>query len=142
MGTSAKSLVWKLAVLLGFAAMVILNWMATIGTINGITTAGVSKEYNSLFAPADYAFSIWGLIYLLLLVYVLFQLFTTRLDTKGSETQIAFWFVISCIVNIGWIFMWHHRQISFVRRRDVCAAARPAAHPGAGFPNDADVLTA
>ena len=111
MESLAKSLMRKLFVVLGFAAMVVANWMATTGKINNVQTAVISDEYYSLFTPAGYTFSIWGLIYLLLLIYVLFQLFSTRLGKDGKQSQIAVWFVFSCILNIGWLFAWHYRQL-------------------------------
>jgi hypothetical protein len=106
-----KSLVRKLAVSLGFPAMAAANWLAMAGKINSVTTAAVSDEYKTLFTPANYTFSIWGLIYLLLLVYVLFQLFSRNLGKDGKPSKIAFWFVASCILNIGWLFAWHYRQL-------------------------------
>ncbi|MBN1778138.1 MAG: tryptophan-rich sensory protein [Clostridiales bacterium] len=111
MGSMAKSLVRKLAVLLGFAGMVAVNWLGTTGQINNVTTTDISDAYTSLFTPAGYAFSIWGLIYLLLLIYVLFQLFSASLGKDGKLSGIALWFAASCILNIGWIFAWHYRQI-------------------------------
>jgi hypothetical protein len=111
MESMTKSLVSKLAVLLGFAAMMIVNWLSVIGDINGVTTAAVSDAHKTLFTPEGYTFSIWGIIYLLLLVYVLFQLFSKELGRAGKHAKIAYWFVVSCIANIGWIFAWHYGQI-------------------------------
>lgn len=111
MESLANSLWRKLAVLLGFAAMVVVNWLAVIGKINGLSTAAVSDLYPTLFTPKPYTFSIWGLIYLLLLIYVLFQLFSRELGKAGRQSKIAFWFVLSCIANVGWIFTWHYEQI-------------------------------
>lgn len=111
MESMTKSLVRKLAVLLGFAAMVVVNWLAVVGKINNVTTAKISGEYTSMLTPEGYTFSIWGIIYLLLFIYVLFQLFSKDLGKDGKLSQIASWFVLSCIVNIGWLFAWHYRQI-------------------------------
>jgi hypothetical protein len=111
MDSLAKTLCRKLAVLLGFAAMVTVNYLAAMGKINGTTPASISNKYPSLFTPEPYTFSIWGLIYLLLAVYVLFQLFSKEFNRDGRKTKTAFWFSLSCIVNIGWIFTWHYDQI-------------------------------
>ena len=90
METLDKSLWRKLAVLFAFAAMVTVNYMATNGLINNSTTAAVSDSYSSLFTPASYTFFIWGLIYLLLFVYVLFQLFSKDQSRDGRLSRIAF----------------------------------------------------
>lgn len=111
MESQAKSLTRKLAVALGFAGMVVVNGLAMAGKINGINTADVSALYPTLFTPANYAFSIWGTIYLLLLVYVVFQLFVQKPSAENNLAKVAFWFVLSCIVNAGWIFAWHFGQI-------------------------------
>jgi uncharacterized membrane protein YhaH (DUF805 family) len=112
MQTITNNLVKKLAVLLGFAGMVVVNALAMLGKINGIKTADVSDLYPTLFTPKAYTFSIWGTIYLLLLVYVVFQLVSKDLGEGSKPSRIAFWFVLSCIANAGWIFAWHYRQIA------------------------------
>ncbi len=111
MESLTQSLSSKLAVLLGFAAMVVVNWLSVVGKINGVSTAAVSDAYPTMITPKGYTFSIWGIIYLLLLVYVLFQLFSKDLGKDGRMSKISFWFVLSCVANIGWIFAWHYRQI-------------------------------
>ena len=40
------------------------------GEINGKTIGEMSDKYSNLFTPAGYAFSIWGIIYLLLFGFV------------------------------------------------------------------------
>ncbi len=107
----SKTLFRKLCVLLGFVGMVIVNWMAVVGKINGITTAAVSDNHLTMFTPKGYTFSIWGVIYLFLFIYVLFQLFAKDGNNDGPQVKIAFWFVLSCIVNAGWLFAWHYDSI-------------------------------
>ena len=58
---------------ISFVAMVLINALANIMPINGVGTGEVSDSYPDLFAPAGITFSIWGLIYLLLLGYILYQ---------------------------------------------------------------------
>lgn len=112
MGSMTKSLVTKLAVFLGFAATAVVNWLATVGKINGLTTAAVSDAHPSLFTPAGYTFSIWGIIYLLLLIYVLFALFTKNLGKNGRLSKTAVWFAVTCVLNVGWLIAWHYGLIA------------------------------
>lgn len=63
----------KVTVAVTYVLMIILNALANIIPINGITSGGVSDFYENLFAPAGITFSIWGVIYLLLLLYVVYQ---------------------------------------------------------------------
>ena len=75
--------VTKIIVILTFLAMVITNSLANIIPINGQNTGEVSDSYQNLFAPAAITFSIWGLIYLLLAIYTLYQIFFYKNEKKS-----------------------------------------------------------
>ncbi len=89
-----------------------INYFSNTGAINGETMSSVSAEYENLFTPAGYAFSIWGLIYLALAGFVVYQIVSAR----GRETaaKIGWWFMISCLLNIVWIFAWLNHQIGLI----------------------------
>lgn len=61
-------------VTVNFLGMIVVNMLANILPINGVTTGQVSDSYPNLFAPVGITFAIWGLIYLLLAGYTLYQL--------------------------------------------------------------------
>lgn len=90
--------------IIAFLIMIAVNYISNTGAINGETMASVSNEYRNLFTPAGYAFSIWGLIYLELASFVIFQVVSER----GGEiaSKIGWWFVATCVLNIAWIFAW------------------------------------
>ncbi|WP_038532980.1 tryptophan-rich sensory protein [Formosa agariphila] len=93
---------------LSFIAMVILNYVSNTGILNNTTIGEVSKQYNTLFTPAGYAFSIWGLIYVLVLGFVIYQgrsLFVTVRD-DDFVVKTGWWFVVSCVANCLWIVAW------------------------------------
>lgn len=94
----------KIANIVAFLLMVGVNYYSNTGAINGETMASVSAEYENLFTPAGYAFSIWGVIYLALAGFVVFQLINKR--GREAAEKIGWWFVISCTLNIAWIFAW------------------------------------
>jgi phosphoglycerol transferase MdoB-like AlkP superfamily enzyme len=98
-------------ILNGFAlaAVLIVNWLATSLPINGLTPGQISDSVPSLFTPAGYVFSIWGLIYLWLLAYVVYQALPGQRDSAFVE-RIGYWFAISSLVNVAWIFAWHYEQ--------------------------------
>ncbi|HSL85352.1 MAG TPA: tryptophan-rich sensory protein [Bacteroidales bacterium] len=64
--------------------------------------------YPNLFVPAGLTFSIWGVIYLLLLAYCLFQFTGTNQELISS---ISLLFGISCILNSVWIVFWHYEKL-------------------------------
>jgi hypothetical protein len=98
-----------------FVAMVTVNALANILPINGINTGQVSDAYPNLFAPAGLTFAIWGLIYLLLAMFTLFQfgLFQNlqKPAAAGLLFKIGLVFSISSLANTVWIFSWHFQII-------------------------------
>lgn len=96
-----------------FAAMIAVNALANLLPIGGNTTGQVSEAYPNLFTPASVTFAIWGLIYLLLAVFVVFQLGVFDGGTYSAmvREKIGIEFAASCGMNIIWILLWHTRQI-------------------------------
>ncbi|QTE24342.1 tryptophan-rich sensory protein [Polaribacter cellanae] len=91
-----------------FISVVFINYLSNTGLMNNTTIGEISSEYKSLFTPAGYAFSIWGLIYLLLFGFIFYQgrsLFTKVRNDDFIEI-IGFWFAISCFANSAWVFSW------------------------------------
>jgi len=97
--------------LIGFLGTVIVNGLANALPINNKTTGELSDQYPNLFVPAGLTFSIWGVIYVLLAIFVIYGLIVAiRKDTQKSSFigNIGILFFISCLANIGWIFAWHY----------------------------------
>jgi len=98
--------------LLGFLGTFVVNALANILPINGITTGELSDLYPNLFVPAGLTFAIWGVIYILLAIFVIYQFVpSVRRDTRKVEfvQKIGPLFFISSLANIGWIFAWHYQ---------------------------------
>ena len=96
--------------IVAYVLVVLANALANTLPLNGLTTGAISDSFPSLFTPAGYVFSIWGLIYLLLGVFVVYQ----ALPAQRSNPRLArtgYLFVISCVFNIAWLFAWHFLQI-------------------------------
>ncbi len=103
----------KLAVAIAFVAMVIVNYLAQLLPINGVTPGQVSDSMPNLFAPAGLTFSIWGLIYLSLAAFSIYQFGFGKRDTEpASLDKVRTVFVISSAANIAWIFSWHYGNIA------------------------------
>ena len=68
-----KNKIFKILTPVAYLAMVAVNYLANALPIAGRDTGAISDSYPNLFAPAGYAFSIWGLIYTLLAIYVIYQ---------------------------------------------------------------------
>lgn len=97
--------------LIAFLGVVIVNGLANALPINNKTTAELSDQYPNLFVPAGLTFSIWGVIYILLAIFVIYQLIVTFREDKmklGPYKRIGYLFLLSSILNIGWIFAWQY----------------------------------
>jgi len=88
-----------------FAWVIVTNTLANALPINGMNTGQISDMYPSLFTPAGFTFSVWGLLNLLQLSFVIVQ-FSIRQATY-FET-LSKWFWISCVANSVWILTWHY----------------------------------
>jgi benzodiazapine receptor len=93
-----------------FVVMVATNLIALFWGINGKTTAQISDAYPTLFTPAGYVFSIWSVIYLLLLVFIVYQFLPSDED-KSYLDRVGYLFVLSCAANVVWLFLWHYEMI-------------------------------
>ena len=108
-----KSIKWF--VLLALIAMLTVNALSSILPINGVTPKEVSDRYPNLFVPAPLTFAIWGVIYLLVIGYVLYQLGLFR--GKGEAVNAALLnktglvFIVSSVLNLSWVIAWHYGQL-------------------------------
>ncbi len=102
----------QIAVVLALVGTVALNALANIVPFNGQTTGEISDRYPVLFTPAGYVFSIWGLIYLLLGAYVIFQALPAQRDNPRLQA-VGWMFVLSSLANSAWIVAWHENLLGF-----------------------------
>ncbi len=105
----------RIVVVLSFVLMIVVNVLANALPLNGLNTGQVSDLFPNLFTPAGYTFAIWGLIYLLLLLHVLyvcgaFHARSSSLKTV-SAVRIERYFTISSLANSLWIVTWHYLLI-------------------------------
>lgn len=103
-----------LANALSLVLVVLVNALANILPIAGITTGEVSDSYVNLFAPAGITFSIWGVIYALLIGFTVLLILPRILGEERHEEllrRVSFWFIAANVLNSLWIFAWHYRWI-------------------------------
>lgn len=109
--SNSKLIFLQVANVAAFVVTVVVNSLANALALNGKSTGEISDLYPTLVAPAGYVFAIWGLIYVLLFVFAVFQ----ALPKHKSEQflrKIGFLFALSCAFNILWLFAWHYGQIA------------------------------
>lgn len=80
------------------------NYFINAQKQGGASIGEVSDKYANLLTPADYAFGIWGLVYLALLAFAIYQL--RDMFVKPAKDDIAlkigWWFVIANLANASW----------------------------------------
>ena len=99
---------------LGFLGTVIINALANILPINNKTTGELSDQYPNLFVPAGLTFSIWGVIYLLLAIFVIYGLVVAIKKYAQKSVfieKISWLFLVTSILNMAWIFTWHYENV-------------------------------
>jgi hypothetical protein len=112
-GTGLKKAL-QLVNIIGYIATVVVNGLANSLPLNGKTTGQISDSYPNLFVPAGYTFSIWGIIYLLLGIFVVYQakdLFKKKKEDLPFLGRISWYFFLASLFNIGWIFAWHFGKV-------------------------------
>lgn len=99
-------------------SVIFWNYWSNAKGINGNTVSSLSEEYENLFTPAGYAFSIWGLIFLSLFAQAIFFLRRAFDAEKDSDflSQIGPYLIMANIGNGLWIYMWlmEHTGISVI----------------------------
>ena len=98
----AKFLPQRIVALASFGLVLVMNGVATALPLSDLSVGAVSRRYDTLFAPIDFTFGIWGLIYLGLTFYSLTQLAT---DTPVIRA-ITPWFIAANLLNGSWIIAW------------------------------------
>jgi benzodiazapine receptor len=96
-----------------FAGVLVLNGLASALPINGKDTGELADLYPNLFVPAGITFAIWGIIYLLLLGFVINQLvLAVRSKSSGLLSMVGSRVLgINFLFNMAWILAWHYEMV-------------------------------
>ena len=98
---------YQIITILATLLTIIVNGLANALPINGQGTGEISDRFAVLFVPAGYVFSIWGLIYLALIAYTVYQALPAQRDNHLlKKIAPAYW--IGSAANTIWIFLWHY----------------------------------
>ena len=88
-----------------------VNGLANALPLNGQGTGEISDRFDIYFVPAGYVFSIWGLIYLGLVAFSIYQALPAQRDNPLlKKIYTAYW--IGNLANAVWIFLWHYEVFS------------------------------
>jgi hypothetical protein len=88
-------------------ATIVVNGLANALPLNGLQTGQISDRFEVYFVPAGYVFSIWGLIYLGLIAYAVYQALPAQKENPRLRA-ITYPYIWGSLANIAWIFLWHY----------------------------------
>lgn len=94
------------------AVTIAVNILGALGYINGLSQKEISDMFVTLITPSPSTFSIWSVIYSLLIISVIMMI-VKKYDPyyKSAVTQITALFRVSCILNMAWIIAFSYVQI-------------------------------
>lgn len=104
-----KDTLRQITVILTIIATIIVNGLANALPINGLNTGQISDRFQVYFVPAGYVFSIWGLIYLGLIAFAIFQALPSQRQNSRLRAS-GWWISLGGLANSVWIFLWHYEQ--------------------------------
>ena len=81
-----------------------VNTLGALGFINGLSQKAISDMYVTLITPGPSTFSIWGIIYTLLIISIIAMIIKKNdpyYQNVIDRISPLFW--ISCLLNMAWI---------------------------------------
>jgi hypothetical protein len=104
-----KDILRQIFIVLTVIATIVINGLANALPINGLNTGQISDRFQVYFVPAGYVFSIWGLIYLGLIAFAIFQALPSQRENPRLRAS-GWWIGLGGLANSAWIFLWHYEQ--------------------------------
>ena len=104
-----KDTIRQIAVIVTVLGTLVVNGLANALPLNGLNTGQISDRFDVYFVPAGYVFSIWGLIYLGLIAFAVYQALPSQRENPRLRA-VGWWVALSGLANSTWIFLWHYEQ--------------------------------
>ncbi len=104
-----KNTLRQISVAVVLLATIVINVLADALPINGLNTGRISDGFHVYFVPAGYVFAIWGIIYIGLIAYAVYQALPSQKENPRLQAT-GWWVVLGGLANSAWIFLWHYLQ--------------------------------
>ena len=106
-----KDIFRQISVIIITIVTLTMNSLATTLPLNNKTTAELSDSFLIRFVPAGYVFSVWGIIYIGLIAFTVWQALPKNREDSRMRT-IGWWFVLGSIANTLWLVFWHYQHVA------------------------------
>ena len=103
----SKDILRQITVVIALIGTLAINFLANALPLNGQTSADIANRLPIYFVPANYVFSIWGVIYLFLMGYAVYQGRSSQRENPRLR-RIGYLFVLSCFANSAWLVLFHY----------------------------------
>jgi hypothetical protein len=95
--------------IIAFLLVLAVNGLANTTMLNGQTTGAVANTFKVYFMPAGFTFGIWGVIYLFLLGFIIYQALPAQ-RANPRLRRIGYLFALTCVANVCWLILWQYLQ--------------------------------
>lgn len=95
---------WATGYLAAFIVMIVMNYFV------GTNVDSVANNNQPIIQPAGFAFSIWGLIYTLVFIWIIKQFFQKTWEDSMAY-KLKYWPIINFLLNSAWIFVFTQQMI-------------------------------
>jgi hypothetical protein len=102
-----KGTLRQILVIVATLGTIVVNLLANQLPFNNLSTGEISDMFEVYFVPAGYVFSIWGLIYLGLILYTVYQALPAQRDNATLD-RVGWFYIGTCVANAIWLFLWHY----------------------------------
>ena len=105
----SKDIIRQITIVIATFTTIVVNLFSSF--ITGKSVAAISNRFPVPVTPAGWAFSIWGIIYIGLIAYAIYQALPGQ-RTNPRLRRIGYWYLLGCVANIAWLFLWVNEQIT------------------------------
>lgn len=108
--TTKSSLGIAIATLFAILATLTINVLSNFFPLKGANIGEISNTIlqGVQITPANYAFAIWGLIYIGLIAYGIYQLRPTQRQDPTLQ-RVSILLIIACVAQIVWVYLFTMR---------------------------------
>lgn len=96
---------------LGTFIMIYVNYLSISLPLNNQTPQDISQRYQTIITPPSITFSIWSVIYLSLLCFIIYQITRLYKNELYLVEKTGIWYFTSTLLNVVWLFVWHYEKI-------------------------------
>ncbi|NEQ27939.1 MAG: tryptophan-rich sensory protein [Microcoleus sp. SIO2G3] len=109
MKSSRADTVRSLVTLIAILGTLTVNVLSNLYPLNGLNIGQIANTrfQNLLILPANYAFAIWGVIYLGLIGLGIYQFLMRH---NGRLRRMEYWLAIACVAQIAWVLLFQAEQ--------------------------------